>query len=189
MEKININDHIGLIIKITTDQWKKNPNIRDNYSLEEMVNENYIKASKIADKYDETRGVKVSTFLAKPLIFNTALFHVRDKEQFRRQFINGKDVFTPIAKDSMNETFSKDGKLLERGDTIPSNYDLEEDIVNKMAINQALDKLAHTNRRIIEEYFYNGLNQNQIAAKLGLSQASVSRILKLSLKELKEEMR
>lgn len=186
MEKIN--DHLGLIIKITAEQYRKHPTLKDNYSLDELINENYIKACSIIDSFDESRGVKVSTFLSKTLIYHTTLSHLRNKEVFRRKVVNGKDTFTLIGKDSMNEVISDDGKQMERGSTIPSNYNLENDVMDKIVIGQALSKLNNIRRQVIEEYFYNGLGQQEIAKKMNLAQASVSRNLKAALKELKEDM-
>lgn len=61
-------------------------------------------------------------------------------------------------------------------------------IEDKIALEQAMDKLSILQRRVIKLLFYSNLTQTEAAAELGLSQRKVSRLLRKSLSQLAESM-
>lgn len=58
-------------------------------------------------------------------------------------------------------------------DTIASDYDLEQEMNNKLLAEHYLSKLSLEERTIVKLYYFNDLTFKQIASKLGLSARQV----------------
>ena len=64
--------------------------------------------------------------------------------------------------------------------------DIEEQIVDRVFLAKALAKLSERERDVIDERYFKGRTQSEIAAELGVSQVQVSRIEKKALMKLRE---
>jgi len=62
-------------------------------------------------------------------------------------------------------------------------------VEDRVALDRAIDKLAHVERDLIHLFFYKDLTQTEIARRLGFSQKHISRLLAQSLRKLKEDLR
>jgi len=62
-------------------------------------------------------------------------------------------------------------------------------VEDRVALDRAIDKLAHVERELIHLFFYKDLTQTEIARRLGFSQKHISRLLAQSLRKLKEDLR
>ncbi len=62
-------------------------------------------------------------------------------------------------------------------------------IEDRIVLDRALEKLADFERSVVHLFFYKDLTQTQIAHRLGSSQRRVSRILRSTLRKLKEDIR
>ena len=61
-------------------------------------------------------------------------------------------------------------------------------LVNKIVINDMVDKLSFRDKTIIKLRFFKEKTQMQVAKMLGMSQVQVSRIEKRILEQMKEKM-
>lgn len=135
---------------------------------------------KAAKTFDKNSGSKFSTY-ACICIRNDILMDIR--KQKRRCHYYSVSLQTFLHRD-------KDGneQLLEH---IISNYDLENDIYDReerISLMNAITKLDKKDKEIINLYFWNELNQKEIAEYLKMSQANVSRRMKKALNILKKEV-
>ena len=85
--------------------------------------------------------------------------------------------------ESINQQSGEDGFSLEN---ILSNTEPEDAVLEKFALNQAIDKLAEREALVIRLRYYHSMTQERVAKILSVSQVQVSRIEKKALSRLKE---
>lgn len=83
-------------------------------------------------------------------------------------------IYTPIYNNGTDEIY-----LI---DQIRDDSDSEDKKIMQMTIEKGLKKLSKRERNIIDERYYLGKTQMEIAEELGISQAQVSRLEKNALK-------
>ena len=89
------------------------------------------------------------------------------------------------AVESMHQETGEEGFTLEN---ILTDTESEENLLEKIALKQAIDKLPEREAMVIRLRYYHGLTQDRIAKVLAVSQVQVSRIEKKALSMLKELM-
>ena len=78
------------------------------------------------------------------------------------------------------------GRELET--TLGYDEDMEQNVVNKIAIKEALSDLTTRERQIIILRYFKDKTQSQIATQLGISQVQVSRIEKKVLSRMRNKI-
>lgn len=91
-----------------------------------------------------------------------------------------------VTPESINAKMGEDGKEIET--IIGCDEDMEQNVVNKIAIKDALSALSSRERQIIILRYFKDKTQSQIAAQLGISQVQVSRIEKKVLAQMKDKI-
>ncbi len=90
---------------------------------------------------------------------------------------------------SLYDTFKPDnGDEFELIDQIKNNKDNDENWLEKIALNMAIDGLGEKEKEIISLRYYKGKTQVQVARQIGISQAQVSRIEKNALERIKKHL-
>ena len=87
------------------------------------------------------------------------------------------------ATESIHKETGEDGFTLE---TILTDTESEERIVEKISLRQAVEKLPERERMVIQLRYFHGLTQERVAKVMGVSQVQVSRIEKKALQMLRE---
>lgn len=88
--------------------------------------------------------------------------------------------------ESINEVFTENGKE-EKIERIMGEDD-QNKIVDKIVVNDMVDKLSYRDKTIIRLRYFKEKTQVQVAEILGISQVQVSRIEKKILDNMKEKM-
>ena len=83
----------------------------------------------------------------------------------------------------MNYKDDNEGNILDK---IPANVESEKNIVDKIVLKDAINKLNDREKKIILLRYFRGSTQSQVAKILGISQVQVSRIEKRVLSDMKE---
>lgn len=83
----------------------------------------------------------------------------------------------------VNYKDDNEGSILDK---IPSNVDSEKNVIDKIVLKDAINKLNDRERKIILLRYFRGNTQSQVAKVLGISQVQVSRIEKRVLSDMKE---
>ncbi len=83
----------------------------------------------------------------------------------------------------LNNKDDSEGNILDR---IPANNESEKNLVDKIILKEAIDKLDERERKIILLRYFRGNTQSQVAKTLGISQVQVSRIEKKVLLNMRE---
>lgn len=91
-----------------------------------------------------------------------------------------------VMPESINAKIGEDGKELET--TLGYDEDMEQNVVNKIAIKEALSNLTTRERQIIILRYFKDKTQSQIATQLGISQVQVSRIEKKVLSQMRNKI-
>lgn len=81
--------------------------------------------------------------------------------------------------------YNKDGDELELMDKIEDEKNNDEAWTERLALEQAFEKLGERERNIIYMRYYEGKTQTEVSSEIGLSQAQVSRLEKNALNEMK----
>jgi RNA polymerase sporulation-specific sigma factor len=87
------------------------------------------------------------------------------------------------ATESIHRPAGEDGFTLEN---ILTDTESEEKMLEKMALQQAIEKLPERENLVIQLRYYHGLTQDRIARVLSVSQVQVSRIEKKALCHLRD---
>ena len=103
------------------------------------------------------------------------------KEQVKEAF----ESFNPVMSFSepINNT---DEDSLELYDIISDPEDLEEKVITNLTLKTALNSLDEIERRIIDNRYFEGLTQMEVAQEFKISQAQVSRLEKQALKNMRK---
>lgn len=88
--------------------------------------------------------------------------------------------------DSIYDTNYKDDNEGNILDKIPSNNDGEKNLIDKIVLKDAIERLNERDRKIILLRYYKGSTQMQVAKILGISQVQVSRIEKKVLSDMRK---
>lgn len=85
--------------------------------------------------------------------------------------------------ESMQQESGEDGFSLEN---ILSDTQPEEDILERLSLNQAIEKLPEREALVIRLRYYHGMTQQRVSRVLNVSQVQISRIEKKALLSLRE---
>ena len=98
-----------------------------------------------------------------------------------------------FALDAISETISLSEPVYNDGnetvrimDQISSDKDDDENLVEKMTLNDAIKNLTEREKEILLMRYYVGKTQMEVSEEVGISQAQVSRLEKTALKTLKK---
>ena len=88
---------------------------------------------------------------------------------------------------SLHEPIYQDGSdAIYVIDQVKDDRISEGDWVRDLSIRQAMDRLSDRERRIINQRFFAGRTQMEVASEVGISQAQVSRLEKAALKQMRK---
>lgn len=85
--------------------------------------------------------------------------------------------------ESIQRETGEEGFTLEN---VLTDTDTEEQLVEKIALNQAISRLSEREGLVVKLRYFHGLTQERVAKILGVSQVQVSRIEKKALGNLRE---
>lgn len=94
---------------------------------------------------------------------------------------------TVVEVDSMDQSiYGKDGKEIFLKDRLASEKNEQEELVNRLFLQQLLGSLEERDRQLIFQRYFENKTQTEVAQNLGISQVQVSRLEKRILRKLKE---
>ena len=85
-----------------------------------------------------------------------------------------ESIYTPVDENAVNTEYLID-KILQTDNSENKGY---EHLIDRLAIEKAMEELDEKEKKIIQLRYFNEMTQNEIAAKLGISQVQVSRMEK-----------
>ena len=92
-----------------------------------------------------------------------------------------------IEVESMEQCiYGQDGKEISLKDRVADEKNEQEELMNRLYLEQLLRSLCERDRQLITLRYYENKTQTQVAELLGISQVQVSRLEKKILRQLKE---
>lgn len=176
---IKVEDYIGLAYKVATRFYSKN----EDKSIDEINSEALFGLVKAANRFDERKGVKFSTFAIVTMECEIKSSFYRDKSKFRRRIIDSKDVYERIHTDSLDrEINSAEGvKLI---DCLVEEFNTDEYVENidlKIAINMY-------QRKILKMIYFDGKTQKETAKIFRVHESIISKEKKKIFSLLRETL-
>lgn len=110
------------------------------------------------------------------------LSELSDATGFTPEEIATAETATSSAQSLQKQT-GEDGFSLEQ---VLTAGNMEEDMIERIALRQAIGKLSERDRMVINLRYFHGLTQEKISRIIGVSQVQVSRIEKKALLQLRE---
>ncbi|MCC8046278.1 MAG: RNA polymerase sporulation sigma factor SigG [Clostridiales bacterium] len=102
----------------------------------------------------------------------------------KEEIVNALDAIqSPVSL--YDPVYSEGGDTLYVMDQISDRKNREENWVESISLQEAMNRLSDREKHIIEKRFYDGHTQMEVAAELGISQAQVSRLEKNALKSMR----
>ena len=92
--------------------------------------------------------------------------------------------------ESLHKTiYQGDGNAITLMDKLEETTDANEELLNRMALEELLGELGENERKLIEMRYFEEKTQMEIAKEMGISQVQVSRMEKRILLKLREKVR
>lgn len=92
-----------------------------------------------------------------------------------------------VEVESMDQSlYSQDGKEISLKDRVASEKNEQEELMDRLFLQQLMENLDKRERMLIELRYYENKTQTQVAETLGISQVQVSRLEKKILRRMKE---
>lgn len=111
-----------------------------------------------------------------------SLSELSDATGFTPEDIAAAETATSSAQSLQKQT-GEEGFSLEQ---VLTCGNMEEDMIERIALRQAISNLAERDRMVIELRYFRGLTQEKISHIIGVSQVQVSRIEKKALLQLRQ---
>lgn len=175
-EKLIVHN-IRLVIRVVCCKF-----FSTSYEPDELVAVGIMGLIKSIDKFDLSKNVEFATFATRVINNEILLFMRKSKKH-----INNQSLYSTLNTDAEGNEL-----LLEEILEDP-NYDLTLDYEHKESLSEVMsffDELPDRNKKILMLYFgfYNDkrYRQPEIAEIMGISQSSVSKIIKKDLEKLRK---
>lgn len=82
--------------------------------------------------------------------------------------------------------YTEGGDMLYVMDQISDRKNREENWVEDLSLKEAMERLDHREKHIVDLRFFEGRTQTEVAREIGISQAQVSRLEKQALRSMKQ---
>ena len=183
----NIEDlyQVGCIgVMKAYENFKKNLNVKFStyaykYIMGEMLeyirNDRNIKVSSdyydIYKRYTKVKSILQNRFLREPTFKEIAEFLELDESY----------LVSVIERTAFTKSYEYETSAVD-------NYSTDENLINKLMLDEEIDNLEEPSRSIIKYRYFFGLSQQETAEMLKLSQAKVSRCETLALTKIKSSI-
>ncbi len=143
-----------------------------------------------------SRGLKETAFKAAKA--RESLRAQNDREPTMEEIANYMNIDSEILAAALNSTKEVDsidrsiegenGRELHIMDTIISEEDKSEKIVNNIMLRESIMRLDERERQIVIMRYIREMTQSRVAEKIGVSQVQISRLEKKILRKMREYM-
>lgn len=174
---INVEEHLGLVhmqVKRCYESYK------ELQEYDDILQAGYLGLCKAANAFDETRGIKFSTYACRYISGEILNLVYRDTKHFTRT----REGYMRIFSDSLNEIVSVES------DTPTEKIEFLEDkglLFEEMEIRNLIEsaKLTEKQQKYISMHYYLGIKQCDIAEEVGIVPLSVNRVIKKGLEKMR----
>lgn len=174
---INVEEHLGIAQKVAHQYLK---HYKGRYTYDELESAAFLGLVKASKKFNNEKGVQFSTYA-----YLVAEGEIRNMARGDKWYFVKRGVYQEMY--SLNYVIEPEHNT-EMQDILQDETDIEENAINRVTINKLLDLLSDRDRKIVYLYFYEQLAQPKISEIMNIAQSSVSRIIRDSIKKMREEL-
>lgn len=187
---------------------------KNNYNIEDLYQVGTIGVMKAYDNYKSNMNVKFSTYAYK-YIMGEMLEYIRSDRNIKvsneyydlyKRYVKAKNLlqnkycreplfkeiadFLEIDENILLNVIEKTAftKSIDYEMDVTNNYSKNDNLINKLMLDEEIDKLEEPARSIIKYRYFFGLSQQETAQSLSLSQSKVSREETHALKKMKSNI-
>lgn len=178
---IKAEEHVGLVHMIA----KKYKNI-SFMEYEDIIGYGMIGLVKAANKFDETRGIKFSSFACNVINNNILIAFRDDKSRLGtcEMKINGTaQSAIPMSYLTIRNNDGDESEL-----EVAIEEDFTDCIIEKICLKDSLDRLDDKLKNIVDLYYIKEKTQVELSKELKTSQAQISRLIKRCNQKLRINM-
>jgi len=169
---IDVTEHLGLAY---TEAERIYPKINWKYEFQDVVQVAYLALVKAGKSFDETKGIKFSSY-AIPSVRGALLnFISRDKQFNENKGVPHKYKF--LSYESEYDCGNLEGRI--------GADSFEDVLITRTDLSQVIEKLDVRERQVFNLYFINERTQKEIAEMINTSQIQVSRIKRRIAQKIK----
>ena len=188
--ELYIKGNLRLVLSVIKRFSGSNENADDLFQI------GCIGLMKAIDNFDTTLQVKFSTY-AVPMIIGEIRRYLRDNSTIRVSRSLRDTAYKAIyARDAIQSpmslyepVYTEGGDTLYVMDQVSDKKNKEENWVENLALQDAMNRLNDRERHIVNLRFYEGKTQMEVAQEIGISQAQVSRLEKNALRVMRNYLR
>ena len=150
------------LVTYSIKKYLSNLNLPSSVDYNDIFQEGYIGLCKAVLNFDESRNVAFSTYATKCILGQIHQLYARKlKKDLSQQFIS-------------NLVNTDKGDISDIFDKIQAQDNIEETVLFKVSL-QEIEHRLNEKQRLALHYMVEGHTQDQIALKVGVSQATISR--------------
>lgn len=176
--RILIEHNVALVISFVSKYFSNT-----DYDERELCASGMIGLIKAVDSFDLKEGVKFSSY-ARPCIDNEILMYMRKNNRHRNN-ISYEQLYYGVEDDEI----AKNSNIADKKD---APFDILEKEETRMVVRQLVATLPEREQKVISLYFgLDGgecLTQREIAEVLNVGQTCISKIIRTSLKTMRETL-
>ena len=106
---------------------------------------------------------------------------------FRHIFLFGLDaIVDPVSL--YEPVYSDGGDTICVMDQVKDQKNTDENWLEQIALKEAMDRLSDREKHILRLRFFEGKTQMEVSARIGISQAQISRLEKNAIQKIKREL-
>ena len=177
--EIVITHNIRLVLSTVLKKYNNNP-----YDKEELVAVGFLGLIKGVDTFDIEKNINFSTYAGTCIRYEINNFLQKEKKHISNKSLNGY-----LKNDSDVKEFTLEDALIDETVGFVEEFEIYD--TNKV-VRELVNKLPDRDREIISLYF--GFNddkvytQSEIAKKFNIDRSYVSRLIKINVKKIEEEL-
>ena len=179
--ELYIKGNLRLVLSVIKRFSGSNENADDLFQI------GCIGLMKAIDNFDTTLQVKFSTY-AVPMIIGEIRRYLRDNSTIRVSRSLRDTAYKAIyARENYLKNNLREPTIMM--DQVSDKKNKEENWVENLALQDAMNRLNDRERHIVNLRFYEGKTQMEVAQEIGISQAQVSRLEKNALRVMRNYLR
>ena len=178
---IDITEYLRLANYIVTQLYRYDF-LKERYEFEDLLQLGYLGLVRAAKTFNEDKKTKFSTWAYPKIKYAILQYANRDRNFNSKQ---GEPHKYKIY--SLNYEFDgNDGKPEKFEDILMTDNFFEDDEINKIFVQDLLNRLDKKELEIIRLYYFEDMNQRKIAEIYNTSQVQISKTLRRAITKLKE---
>ena len=178
---IDITEHLRLANYIVTQLYRYDF-LKERYEFEDLLQLGYLGLVRAAKTFNEDKKIKFSTWAYPKIKYAILQYANRDRNFNSKQ---GEPHKYKIY--SLNYEFDgNDGKPEKFEDILITDNFFEDDEINKIFVQDLLNRLDKKELEIVRLYYFEDMNQREIAEIYNTSQVQISRTLREAINKFKK---